>query len=93
MDYPNDFPTKNKKRGLRRAKFKTICKKVSNYFVVSLGNKDQIDPDLLHYRTKIFATTPKRCGCWMCRNPRHVFHGEAATLTLAERKALQDDGE
>jgi len=59
---------------------------------VHVGDR-HIDPDLLEYRTKIFATTPKRCDCWMCRNPRHVFHGKESTLTMQERKALQDDGE
>lgn len=93
MDYPRDFPTKNKKRGERRAKFQNICKKVKDYFVVSLGDKHSLDTDTLNYRTKVFATTPKRCGCWMCRNPRHVFHGAQSTLTIQERKALQDDGE
>lgn len=87
MDYPRDFPTKNKKRGERRAKFQTICKRVKNYVVVGLNE------NLLELRAKLFANNRKKCSCWMCRNPRHVFHGVESTLTIQERRALQDDGE
>lgn len=33
-----------------------------------------------------FKEQPKRCSCWMCRNPRRVFKGKDTTTVQEKRQ-------
>ena len=89
MDYPNDFPTKNKKRGERRFKFFNICHRLEDRILNVHRGGNWLTKDELHILSKKLAITPSPCNCWRCRNPRRVFKGFDA-LPIQEKKAPKE---
>lgn len=85
-DYPTDFPTKDKKRGERKAKFQTVKKHAEDI----MKNIWKMPQDLIEKYACQNANNLKACNCWMCRNPRRVFKGKDAR-TIQEKR--HDDTE
>lgn len=86
MDYPSDFPIKDKKRAYRKARYKaakTHARSVAKYVM-------NLKQDYLDYFVCRSANNLKRCSCWMCRNPRHSNDGKDS-LTIQEKRVMQKD--
>lgn len=93
---------KNKKRFERiRQKNKKIkkYKKLWNYRNRKLNENVNLDEDQKNYYKDLWAiqmaTTPKRCSCFLCGNPRRWFSGKNKdSLTFQEIKFhLEKDNE
>lgn len=66
-----DFPQKNKKRALRRMQRQ---RKIDRAIKVAENHFWDADPAWKSLWAKRHADNMKSCGCWMCNNPRKVFH-------------------
>lgn len=87
LDFPTDFPSKNKKRGERKAKFKILkeqaFKKAKEIFHIS-------DEFTMTWAQRHVESL--NCNCWMCKNPRKAFDGKNnAALTIQEKKQNEAD--
>ena len=86
-DFPDDFPSKDKKRGERKSKFQSIKHNTRLLAKKVFGVSDNfIDGWTVRHSESL------NCNCWMCQNPRKAFHGKKKSeLTIQERRAFQDD--
>lgn len=81
MDFPDDFPQKDKKRAYRKAKFKNVkdhAKRVALYVW-------ELPEDIIDQFVCKNANNLKNCNCWMCKNPRKVLKGKEK-LTMQEKR-------
>lgn len=83
-DYPEDFPSKNQKRGERKAKF-SKCKHKAAKLAELFNIPEEFKPDWI-----VRHAESLNCNCWMCKNPRRVFKGKAK-LTIQERRNFQKE--
>ena len=73
-----DFPQKDKRRAIRRKEKQKRLREAKEI-------AHRIFPDHPEWEeqwAKRHADNLKACSCWMCGNPRRVFHDE----TLQEKK-------
>lgn len=87
LDYPENFPQKDKKRGLRRyqklRKRAKFLKKLRETFAPNRGWQNWINE--VAYKQ---SEHPTACSCWMCGNPRKWFNGKKSEeLTKQEKLA------
>lgn len=83
-DFPEDFPSKSKKRSLRRSKIYYIRKKAKK-FAKNILRIPEAAAD--NYAQQHKDNCSIGCDCWMCRNPRKVNDGKtASSLTFQEIK-------
>ena len=73
---------KNKKRALRRHHYFRLKKERCHYRQMQGHSEDH-----LNKYSGVYARTPCRCSCMICRNPRRSYRGKDA-LTVQELKAL-----